>query len=169
MTRKYLKSFKYSCHRSRTLYSDDTSWIENTWNHLNIHVKWFQVFSSHDVSSLYRVLPLWHEYLNDFRYFLFMMYHHCTEFYSYDMKCLVHKLFMVTSPFHSSLAIFQQYQHMELIFHNSYVILGLVPSKVILLFERIEGEIMNRQSRHTGSIQCKTLNIDNNKKHSTVN
>jgi hypothetical protein len=25
MIRKYLKSFKYSCHRGRTLYSDDTS------------------------------------------------------------------------------------------------------------------------------------------------
>jgi hypothetical protein len=38
MIRKYLKSFKYSCHRGRTLYSDDTSWLENTWNHLNTHV-----------------------------------------------------------------------------------------------------------------------------------
>jgi hypothetical protein len=26
------------------------------------------------------------EYLNDFRYFLVMMYHHCTEFYPYDMN-----------------------------------------------------------------------------------
>jgi hypothetical protein len=100
--------------------------------------KWFQLFSSHDVSSLYRVLLLWHEYLND-------SCHRSRTLYSDDTSwientwnhlniqiCLVHKLFMVTSPFHSSLAIFQQHQHMELIFHNSYVILGLVPSKVIL-------------------------------------
>jgi hypothetical protein len=26
------------------------------------------------------------EYLNDFSSFLFMMYHHCTESYSYDMN-----------------------------------------------------------------------------------